>query len=268
MANNLSEVDNCPVCNTTCELEYGLQKGAYEGGLEEGGIQIGYATCKTCETRWRRREEYLGKSTKKAIYEKWAYRIPEINLSIPLIGSLLKLGPRWGRWVLVKEKLIPVASLGLPLESARLREEISKAVRNEIGKLTIVKENHESTIFTDKEFIVPQSDARSLSIDIDVGGKKNVKVIGNFTASGGQNNDIKFFAFNEHNYGKAIRNHPAQAMDESGQISKYRFEIQISHSGRYYLVFDNKFSLFSPKTIQITAIESSEISKFNFLNRH
>lgn len=111
MANNVPEIDNCPVCNTSCELEYGFEKGAYEVGLEEKEIEIVYATCKTCGIRWRRREEYLDKSKMKAIYEKWAYRIPEINLSIPFIGSVLKVGPKCGRWVSVKEKPIPVTSL-------------------------------------------------------------------------------------------------------------------------------------------------------------
>ena len=264
----MSEIDNCPICNTTCELEYGFEKGAYEEGLEEEKMEIGYATCKTCGTRWRRREEYLSKSKMKAVYEKWAYRIPETNLSIPLIGSILKFGPRWGRWIRVKEKLIPVTSLEFPSEAAQFREEISQTVRNELAKLRIVKETGQNPIFTNREFIVPQNDARSLALDINVTGKNNVKIIGDFTASGGQNNDIRFFVFNEHNFRKAVRNLPAHAIDESGQVSNYHFEIPISHSGKYYFVFDNKFSVFSPKTIRITAIESYEISKFGFRNKN
>lgn len=118
--------------------------------------------------------------------------------------------------------------------------------------------------FTNREFIVPQGDARSLSFDIDIGGKVNVKVVGDFTPSGEQNNDIKFFAFNDHNYRKAVRNLLGQTMDESGQISSYHFEIHVNHSGKYYFVFDNKFSFFSPKTVRITAIVSYELSKFGF----
>ena len=264
----MSEIDNCPICNTPCEVEYGFEKGAYEEGLEEEGLEIVYATCKTCGTKWRRREEYLGKSKRKAVYEKWAYRIPEINLPIPLIGTIFKIGPRWGKWMGVKEKLIPVTSLEFPLESARFREEISQTIRNEVAKLRIIRETEQSPIFTNKEFIVPQSDARSLALDIDVSGKNNVKIIGDFTASGGQNNDIKFFAFNEHNFRKALRNLPTQTIDESGKVSNYHFEIPISHSGKYYFVFDNKFSMFSPKTIRITTIESYEVSKFGFRNKN
>jgi len=257
-----SEVDNCPVCNTTCELEFGFEKGAYEQGLEGEKREIAYATCKTCRTRWRRREEYLGKSQMKAVYEKWTYRIPPISLPIPFIGSVFNLSRRWGKWEKVKEKPIPVTSLQAPPESAQFREEIRQVVRDEMSRLRIVKEPRQSIILTEREFIVPQSSAKAIFFDIDVSGKTNVKVMGDFTVSGGQNNDIKFFAFDEHNYRKDVVNLQRQTLDESGQISSYHFEIPITHNGRYYLVFDNKFSIFSPKTVRITAIESYELLKF------
>jgi len=72
-----------------CQLEF-----------ESGDINpIAYATCMTCKTRWRRRITH-GKLT----YEKWAYRIPETNIPFPFVGGGIKLGPRWYRWVKVKEK--------------------------------------------------------------------------------------------------------------------------------------------------------------------
>jgi len=102
----VQEIDNCPVCNTTCELEFGLEEGA---GAEIDK-EISYATCKTCKTRWRRRDD--SKVLGKMVYEKWACRIPEITLSIPFVGGGLKLRPRWCRWIEVKEKQLPVSTLG------------------------------------------------------------------------------------------------------------------------------------------------------------
>ena len=102
----MQEIDNCPICNTTCELEFGLEEGA---GVEIEK-DICYATCKTCKTRWRRRDD--PKVFGKLIYEKWACRIPEITLSIPFVGGGLKLRPRWCRWIEVKEKQLPVDTLG------------------------------------------------------------------------------------------------------------------------------------------------------------
>ena len=101
----MKEIDNCPVCNTTCELEYGLE----ETVGTEYETEIMYATCKTCETRWRRRDD--PKELGKLIYEKWACLIPQTTIPIPFMGGGIKLRPRWCRWVKVKEKSIPVGHL-------------------------------------------------------------------------------------------------------------------------------------------------------------
>jgi len=98
----MPEIDNCPICNTTCELEYGVEEGA---GAEIGR-EISYATCKTCKTRWRRRDD--PKVFGKMIYEKWACRIPAVTLPFPFVGGGIKFPPRWCRWVKVREKSIPV----------------------------------------------------------------------------------------------------------------------------------------------------------------
>ena len=101
----MQEIDNCPVCNTTCVLEHGVEKGSGVWTDKE----IAYATCKTCKTRWRRRDDHIVPG--KIIFEKWACRIPEITVPIPFIGGGIKLGPRWCRWIKVKEKQLPVSTL-------------------------------------------------------------------------------------------------------------------------------------------------------------
>lgn len=114
----MPEIDNCPVCGTTCELEFGLK----EAVGTEYGVEISYATCKTCKTRWRRRDD--PKVAGKLIYEKWACRIPELNISFPLIGGGIKLGPRWCRWVKVTERRIPTnVSAEVEFEEATTRQE-------------------------------------------------------------------------------------------------------------------------------------------------
>lgn len=101
----MKEVDNCPMCGTTCELELGLEESI---GFEDER-EIMYATCKTCKTRWRRREDFnvLG----KFIYEKWSCRIPEINIPFPFVGGGIKIHARWCRWVKLREKQLPVGTL-------------------------------------------------------------------------------------------------------------------------------------------------------------
>jgi hypothetical protein len=101
-----SEIDNCPICGRPCETE--ADYADYEGlnQVDRERVEIIYATCKTCKTKWRRRED--SKNLGRLIYEKWAYRIPEFNISIPIIGSSIKLKPRGGRWIKIKERYIPV----------------------------------------------------------------------------------------------------------------------------------------------------------------
>jgi hypothetical protein len=89
---NLTEIDDCPVCGRPCKLEITYEEST---GFEcDMGIEVAYATCKTCKTRWRKREDPtdLGKRT----YEKWAYRLPKESI---------------GRWVKIVERHLPVGSL-------------------------------------------------------------------------------------------------------------------------------------------------------------
>jgi len=115
----MREIDNCPICDTTCELEYGLEKGA---GAKIGNTEkeILYATCKTCKTRWRRKDD--PQVTGKLLYEKWECRIPEISLPIPFIGGGINLRPRWCRWTRIKERQLPVSNLGMKSEEMLTRK--------------------------------------------------------------------------------------------------------------------------------------------------
>jgi len=100
----MPEIDNCPVCNTTCELEFGLEEGAGA----ESEREISYATCRTCKTRWRRKDDPV--IAGKMIYEKWSCRIPDTTINVPIIGWSFKLHSRWCRWVKLKERQLPVGT--------------------------------------------------------------------------------------------------------------------------------------------------------------
>lgn len=91
------ETDNCPVCKTPCGLV--VEKDKFE-------IEIAYAICKICKTRWRRRDD--PKKDGRLIYEKWICRIPEMNIPFPFVGGGIKLRSRWCRWIKIKEKYVPV----------------------------------------------------------------------------------------------------------------------------------------------------------------
>ncbi len=114
----MKEVDDCPVCNTTCEVE------------NEFGKVI-YATCETCKTRWRRRDDREDHG--KMMYEKWACRIPETKIPFPFVGGGIKLREGWCRWKKIKERRIPVRSRENGMQSNReektFEETVSLAAR-------------------------------------------------------------------------------------------------------------------------------------------
>lgn len=107
----MSETDVCPVCGTKCQVECD----------SEGRRGNVHAVCSTCGTKWRRRESHG-----KLIYEKWAHRIPELNIAIPFVGGGAKLGPRWFRWVKIRKKWLSPNVLPKIIKDEQLTSKIGK----------------------------------------------------------------------------------------------------------------------------------------------
>lgn len=82
----------------------------------------------------------------------------------------------------------------------------------------------------------------------------SVEFHGNFTATGGAGNMIEAFLFSENGYESWQRQQYADPLYSSGRVSMDRMDANLpSGAGTYYLVFNNKFSLLSPKTIHVEA---------------
>jgi hypothetical protein len=109
----MAERDNCPKCKTICPLQ-----------IE---AKIAYATCKTCKTKWRRREDT--EVPGGLIYEIWACRIPEMNIPFPFVGGGIKLPKRSCRWKKVKEVHVSAPKNGT--EFRRKVDEITSIKAND-----------------------------------------------------------------------------------------------------------------------------------------
>jgi hypothetical protein len=82
----------------------------------------------------------------------------------------------------------------------------------------------------------------------------SVVLQGNFTASGGAGNTIEAFVFSEADYVNWQNWHVTAPFYSSGKVTMGSMEINLpSGAGTYYLVFNNKFSLLSPKTVHLDA---------------
>jgi hypothetical protein len=138
---------------------------------------------------------------------------------------------------------------------ARLAEHTRQVNDNVVAQVrkTLASRKHvKQTLFSDKELVVAQRGLRYAQIDVDVSQKSEVRIVGDFEASGGGGNDIRFIAFDERNFNKFSQNPPwpNTALDETPQTTRYAFAIPVFASGKYFLVFDNGFSTFSPKTVR------------------
>jgi hypothetical protein len=81
----------------------------------------------------------------------------------------------------------------------------------------------------------------------------NVLVDGHFTASGGTGNDIECYILDEDGFANFKNGHPARTYYSSGKVTQAKIEARNLSSGTYYIMLDNRFSLLTPKAVQIQA---------------
>lgn len=98
--------------------------------------------------------------------------------------------------------------------------------------------------------------ANSLSwfeIKIDTSMMKNYELKGEFVATGGSANDIKVFVFDGVNFLNWKNGHEALSIYSSGQVTAGKINLPLKQSGTYYLVFDNRFSALTGKSVVVAA---------------
>jgi len=92
------------------------------------------------------------------------------------------------------------------------------------------------------------------SLEFEVTPEEATLVLqGEFVAMGGSGNDIDLFVMDEINLKNWENNHPATFIYHSGQLTAAKWELTLSQPDIYYIVFSNRFSLFSNKVINVTA---------------
>jgi hypothetical protein len=81
-----------------------------------------------------------------------------------------------------------------------------------------------------------------------------VNLLGHFAATGGGGNDIECYVIDEDGLANLKNGHPANTFFNSGKVTQARIGAALPSSpGTYYVVLDNRFSLFTPKAVQINA---------------
>lgn len=92
------------------------------------------------------------------------------------------------------------------------------------------------------KFLVPQ-------------GAYNVTVDGRLSATGGSGNDIEAYLLNEDEFVNWQNGHSTSTYFSSGRVTQGSINAQLpSGAGTYYVVFNNKFSLLTPKAVQASVL--------------
>jgi hypothetical protein len=80
-------------------------------------------------------------------------------------------------------------------------------------------------------------------------GASNVRLQGRFTASGGSGNDIEVFLLSDTQYINWQNGHSTYTLYNSGKVTTDNVDAVLPDAGTYYLIFNNRFSLLTPKAI-------------------
>ena len=82
---------------------------------------------------------------------------------------------------------------------------------------------------------------------------KSVVFNGHFTATGGSK-DIRVFLLNEDEFVNMQNGHDARMLYDSGKVTQATIAVPLPETPMtYHLVFDNRFSLLTPKAVQVHA---------------
>jgi hypothetical protein len=107
-----------------------------------------------------------------------------------------------------------------------------------------------SQITGDKAFTIPAGSTNSFIFDVP-SGAYNVSIKGHFSATGGTGNDIDALLLTADDYVNWQNGHTFQTLYNSGQVTQETVNVKLPEDGgKYYFVFNNKFSLFTPKAVQ------------------
>jgi len=81
-------------------------------------------------------------------------------------------------------------------------------------------------------------------------GAANVVVSGQFNATGSPENDVEVYVLNDDDFVTLKSGYAANSFYDSGRVAQSTINVALPFgAGTYYLVFDNRFSPRTPKTI-------------------
>ncbi len=87
------------------------------------------------------------------------------------------------------------------------------------------------------------------TFEVNLETMRDVRVVGWFMASGGGFNDIKVLILDDIDFINWENRHEVEGLYKTDKITIAKVDVPITVSGKYHLVFDNRFSTFSHKNV-------------------
>jgi len=144
--------------------------------------------------------------------------------------------------VLVSILVVIVALLALRLWTSTSQSPAARQVQQ------ITKQEHKLTINSSPVLVKPLSFSFiKFQIPSDA---TSVTLQGNFTATGGTGNDIEAYVLSEADFVNWQNGHDAKTYYNSGKVTVGTINVNLP-AGTCYLVFNNKFSVLSSKSVKI-----------------
>lgn len=80
-------------------------------------------------------------------------------------------------------------------------------------------------------------------------GMRLPKLEGKFRATGGMNNSIEVWVLDDDEFVNRSNHHPVKPLYNSDKVTQGTIEVYLRHPGKYHVVFNNMFSLMTPKAV-------------------
>jgi zinc-ribbon domain len=116
----------------------------------------------------------------------------------------------------------------------------------------VVKQQH-TDLFNDPALSITATGYSYFKMDVPPGAS-SVHLQGTFTATGGSGNDVIAYVLSGADFVNLQNGHPANTYYNSGKLTVGTISVNLpADAGTYYLVFDNRFSLLSRKSVRVNA---------------
>jgi hypothetical protein len=103
------------------------------------------------------------------------------------------------------------------------------------------------TILHNDASTIPAGSYSYLEVDIAQASLLLVKLQIDFTVTAG--GDIDFYVFDEYNYNMWKSGHASSPIVYKSRVTSYKGDVHLPN-GKYYLVWDNSYSIITPKTLR------------------